>query len=115
MSIRRVICSDEIYHRHIILRTHSLNDLKNIVKENFKVRSKDNKILYNYPIQIVVFFFLQVRQVNDTESRERKKKKAFNLSRYITIAPHPYEYVWDNNNIEYNVVDPLLNNHKQNS
>ena len=63
------------------------------------VRSKDNKILYNYPIQ---------NNVNDMAS------KAFNLSRYITIAPHPYEYVWDNN-IEYNVVDPLLNNHKQNS
>lgn len=47
-------------------------------------------------------------------NRLKKKKKAFNLSRYITIAPHPYEYVWDNN-IEYNVVDPLLNNHKQNS
>jgi len=47
-------------------------------------------------------------------NRRKKKKKAFNLSRYITIAPHPYEYVWDNN-IEYNVVDPLLNNHKQNS
>ena len=79
-------------------------------KRKFKVRSKDNKILYNhqhnYPIQIFC------NNVNDTESNE--EKKAFNLSRYFTIAPHPYEYVWDNN-IEYNVVDPLLNNHKQNS